>query len=169
MTPLPRLGDNHRDKFTDDTVIFTMEVFSISPASSKPLWFLAIITLLLTLVLAALLYTGYSSLNSRVELKSDRLRLVGDFWGRTIPLESLEVSEARILNLNRRSEYSLQRRTFGTGLPGYASGWFRLRNGEKALVYLTRSDRIVYLPTSLGYALLLSVEKPEQLIDILQR
>ena len=146
-----------------------MEVFSISPASSKPLWFLAIITLLLTLVLAALLYTGYSSLNSRVELKSDQLRLVGDFWGRTIPLESLEVSEARILDLNRRSEYSLKRRTFGTGLPGYASGWFRLRNGEKALVYLTRSDRIVYLPTSLGYALLLSVEKPEKFINTLQR
>ncbi|MBE9045221.1 hypothetical protein IQ255_12585 [Pleurocapsales cyanobacterium LEGE 10410] len=146
-----------------------MEVFSISPASSKPLWFLAMITLLLSLVLAALFYTGYSSLNSRVELKSDRLQLVGDFWGRTIPLESLKVSEAQILDLNRRSEYSLKRRTLGTGLPGYSSGWFRLHNGDKALVYLTRNERIVYLPTSLGYALLLSVEKPEQFINALQR
>ena len=46
---------------------------------------------------------------------------------------------------------------------------FGCASPEKALVYLTRSDRIVYLPTSLGYALLLSVEKPEQLIDTLQR
>ncbi len=146
-----------------------MEVFSISPASAKPLWFLAIITLILTLVLAVLVYTGYSSLNSRVELTSDRLRLVGDLWGRSIPLESLEVSEARLVDLNRGSAYSLQRRTLGTGLPGYASGWFRLRNGEKALVYLTRSDRIVYVPTSLGYALMLSVEQPEKFITTLQR
>ena len=28
-------------------------------------------------------------------------------------------------------------RTMGTGLPGYRAGWFRLRNGEKALLYLT--------------------------------
>ena len=146
-----------------------MEVFSISPASAKPLWFLAIITLILTLVLAVLVYTGYSSLNSRVELTSDRLRLVGDLWGRSIPLESLLVSEADIINLDRQSPYSLKRRTLGTGLPGYASGWFRLRNGEKALVYLTRSDRLVYLPTSLGYTLMLSVEQPEKFIASLQK
>ncbi len=145
-----------------------MEVFSISPASSKPLWFIAIITALLTLVLAMLLYTGYSSQNSRVELGSDRLRLVGDFWGRTIPLELLEVSQAVIVDLDHKSEYSPKRRTFGTGLPGYASGWFRLRNGEKALVYLTRSKKVVYIPTSLNYVLLLSVEKPKRFIEALQ-
>ena len=146
-----------------------MEVFSISPASSKPLWFIAIIGLLLTGVLGVLLYTGYASMHSRVELKNDQLKLVGDLWGRTIPLESLDVSETRILNLNRGSEYSLKWRTFGTSLPGYSSGWFRLRNGQKALVSLTRSDRIVYIPTSLGYSLLLSIEQPEQFIEALQQ
>lgn len=133
------------------------------------MWFLAVITFLLTLILAVLVYTGYSSLNSRVELKGNQLRLVGDFWGRTIPLELLEVSEARILDLKGRSEYSLKRRTLGTGLPGYASGWFRLRNGEKALVYLTRSERVVYIPTSLDYSLLLSLEQPEKFLETLQR
>ena len=146
-----------------------MEVFSISPASAKPLWFLAIISVLLAFILAILVYTGYSSQHSRVELESDRLRLVGDFWGRAIPLELIDVSGTRILALDRKSEYSLKRRTLGTGLPGYASGWFRLRNGEKALVYLTRSDRIVYIPTSLDYALLLSIENPEIFIETLQK
>ena len=145
-----------------------MEVFSISPASSKPLWFIAMITTLLTLVLAMLLYTGYSSQHSRVELGSDHLRLVGDFWGRTIPLELIEASQAVIVDLDKGSEYSPKRRTFGTGLPGYASGWFRLRNGEKALVYLTRSKQVVYIPTSLDYVLLLSVEKPNRFIEALQ-
>ena len=146
-----------------------MEVFSISPASSKPLWFLAIIGIILSFVLAILAYTAYSCRHSRVELESNQLRLVGDFWGRTIPLELIDLSEARILDLDRRSEYSLKRRTLGTGLPGYASGWFRLRNGEKALVYLTRREQVVYLPTSLGYSLLLSVGEPERFIERLQR
>ena len=123
-----------------------MEVFSISPASSKPLWFITFIGVLLALILAVLVYTAYSSQHSRVELESNRLRLVGDLWGRTIPRELLDSSAAKIIDLYPGSAYSLKRRTLGTGLPGYASGWFRLQSGEKALVYLTRREKIVYIP-----------------------
>ncbi|MGI9295347.1 MAG: PH domain-containing protein [Pseudomonadales bacterium] len=146
-----------------------MDIFAISPASAKPLWFLAIICALLAVVLAVLAYTAYASRHSRVEVENNRIKLVGDFWGREIPFSRLEVSGARILDLTRNSEYSPKRRTFGTGLPGYASGWFRLRSGEKALVYLTKRRDVVYLPTSDGYSLLLSVEEPESFIETLQQ
>ena len=146
-----------------------MEVFAISPASPKPLWFLAIICMILTVVLLALAYTAYSSRNSRVEIENDRIKLIGDFWGREIPLKLLNVTDARILDLARNVEYSPKRRTLGTGMPGYASGWFRLRSGEKALVYLTRRHDVVYVPTSDGYSLLLSVEEPERFIETLQQ
>jgi hypothetical protein len=124
---------------------------------------------LLAAVLIALAYTAYSSRNSRVEIESDRIKLVGDFWGREIPVSLLNVSGARILDLIGNTEYSPKRRTFGTGLPGYASGWFRLRSGEKALVYLTKRRDVVYVPTFDGYSLLLSVEEPERFIETLQR
>ena len=146
-----------------------MEIFPIIPASSKPLWFITVIVTLLTLVIVALIYSGYSSQHSRVEIENERLRLVGDFWGRSIPLELLNISEVRIVDLNNRSEYLPKFRTLGTGLPGYASGWFRLHNGEKALVYLTQRKQVIYIPTSLDYSLLLSVEQPERLIGILQQ
>jgi len=146
-----------------------MEVFAISPASPKPLWFLAIICVILTVVLLALAYTAYSSRNSRVEIEKDRIRLVGDFWGREIPFKLLDVAGARILDLTRNVGYSPKRRTLGTGIPGYASGWFRLRSGEKALVYLTRRHDVVYMPTSGGYSLLLSVEEPQSFIEALQQ
>jgi len=146
-----------------------MEVFAISPASPKPLWFLAIICMILTVVLIALAYTAYSSRNSRVEIGNDRIKLVGDFWGREIPFELLDVPNARVFDLTRNVEYSPKRRTLGTGMPGYASGWFRLRSGEKALVYLTRRHDVVYVPTSDGYSLLLSVEEPERFIETLQQ
>jgi len=146
-----------------------MDVFAISPAAAKPIWILAIICFLLALILLALAYTAYSSQNSRVEIDTDQLRIVGDFWGRKIPLNQLMVSDARILDLSANPEYSPKRRTFGTGLPGYASGWFRLHIGEKALVYLTRRHDVVYLPTSNSYSLLLSVEEAERFIKTLQK
>jgi len=146
-----------------------MDIFAISPASPKPLWLLGIICILMAVILAALAYTAYSSRHSSVEIDSNRIKLVGDFWGREIPFKLLNISDARILDLTTTTEYAPKRRTFGTGLPGYASGWFRLRNGEKALVYLTKRDKVVYLPTSDGYSLLLSVEDPQRFIQTLQR
>ncbi len=145
-----------------------MNVFAISPASSKPLWMIAIICVMLIVVLMVLAYTAYASRHSRVEIKPDRIRLVGDFWGRDIPFSRLRSSGARLLDLAGNSPYAPKRRTLGTGLPGYASGWFRLRNGEKALVYLTRRHDVVYVPTTDGYTLLLSVENPERFIETLQ-
>lgn len=146
-----------------------MDVFAISPASAKPLWFLAIICVILAIILFALAYTAYSSRNSRVEIADDGIKLVGDFWGREIPFSQLKVSDARILDISGKTEYSPKHRTFGTGLPGYASGWFRLRNGEKALLYITKRRNVVYLPTLDGYSLLLSVEHPENFIGSLQQ
>ena len=146
-----------------------MEVFPISPASAKPLWFLAVICILLAAVLGALTYTAYSARHSRVEIHSDHLNLVGDFWGRAIPLKLLKPSEARIVDLDQAPQYYPKRRTWGTGLPGYASGWFRLRSGEKALVYITNRQRVVYVPTSVDYSLLLSVEEPERFVEALAR
>ncbi len=146
-----------------------MDIFAITPASSKPLWILAAICLLLLIVLAVLAFTAYSSRNSHIEMGSDRITLVGDFWGRAIPLRRLDVSNARIWDLTRESEFSPKRRTFGTGVPGYASGGFPLRGGEKALVNLAKRSEVVFVPTNDGYSLLLSVEEPAKFIEALQQ
>jgi DNA-binding IclR family transcriptional regulator len=141
------------------------ELFPITPASVKPLWFLGGICVVLGAVLLVLAYTAYSARHSRVEIDDDHLRVVGDLWGRSVPLDALDVDGAQVLDLAVRSDYAPSRRTMGTGLPGYASGWFRLRNGEKALAYLTDWERVAYIPTSEGYALLLSVPDPARLIE----
>lgn len=143
-------------------------VFPIVPASAKPIWFLAAICILLSIILAALAYTAYSARHSRFEVGNGQLRLAGDFWARSIPLQSLRLERAAILDLAQAPDYAPHRRTLGTGLPGYASGWFRLRNGEKALAYLTRRDSVVYIPTSLGYSLLLSADRPREFLTALR-
>ena len=94
-----------------------MESFPITPASSKALWILAVVCALMAAVLVVLAYTAYSSRHSRVEVHDDRLRLVGDFWGRTIPLDVLDLSAARVVDLDATPELYPRRRTLGTGLP----------------------------------------------------
>jgi len=145
-----------------------LEVFPIVPAGAKPLWFLGAICLVLGLVIVMLAWVAWSSRNSRVEVTDESIRLVGDIWGRSIPLASLDLSAASVLLLDSSSDYRPVARTFGTGLPGYASGWLRLRNGERALAYLTSSERVVHIPTSDGYSLLLSVADPEALLAALR-
>jgi hypothetical protein len=144
------------------------ETFPISPATTKPLWFLGGVAVLLVVVLALLAYTAYSARHSRVEIHGDRLKLVGDLWARSVPIRSLRLEQAEVLDLRRARDYTPRSRRLGTGLPGYASGWFRLRNGEKALVYLTRWDAVLHIPTSLGYSLLLSAERPNELLAALR-
>jgi hypothetical protein len=70
--------------------------------------------------------------------------------------------------LAREAELQPTRRTMGTGLPGYQAGWFRLRNGEKALLYLTDQARAVYIPTTLGYSVLLSPVDPDAFLAALR-
>lgn len=145
-----------------------MDVFAISPATPRPLWFMAVICVILALVLIALAFTAWASRHSKVTITGDSIKLSGDFWGREIPMQQLDVAGARIVNVGKGESLSPKRRTFGTGIPGYSSGWFRLRNGEKALVYLTRRNDVVYIPTSDGYSLLLSIESPQRFIDTLK-
>jgi hypothetical protein len=144
------------------------EIFPIVPASAKPIWLLAILCVVLSVILVSLAYTAYSARHSRIEVGDGQLRIVGDFWGRSIPVGSLRLERAAIVDLAESPDHAPRRRTFGTGLPGYASGWFRLRNGEKALAYLTRRESVVYLPTSLGYSLLFSADRPQELLDALR-
>ncbi len=103
-----------------------IEIFAITPASSKPIWFIVIVCAILAVLFVALIFVAYSSQNSRVEIHPDSIKIAGDFWGRIIPLSSISVNEAKLINLDNAKEYRPKWRTFGTGLIGYSSGWFRL-------------------------------------------
>ena len=52
----------------------------------------------------------------------------------------------------------------GIGLPGYHSGWHRLRCRRTALVFLSRSSRAVYVPTKRGHAVLIGVDRPDEFL-----
>jgi hypothetical protein len=57
----------------------------------------------------------------------------------------------------------------GTAVDGYRAGWFELYNGERALLYVTDPSRVVYLPTTEGYTIMLSVTDPAVFLSSLAR
>ena len=112
-------------------------------------------------------YTAWSTRNVRFVLSPESLQIRGDLFGRTITRAALEVLGARLLSLDVDADLQPTLRTCGTSVPGYLAGWFRLKNREKALVFVTDRSRVVYVPTTLGYALLLSVAQPDEFLKAL--
>jgi hypothetical protein len=138
-----------------------MAVFPIAPADSRYFWLLIPVIVILLAAIALLATSLRGAHASRFEIRADGLRLAGDLYGRLLPKAQLRVDLARRVDLTREEQLRPQWRRIGTALPGYQSGWFRLRNGEKALLYLTDRTRAVYIPTTVGYSLLLSPADPD--------
>ena len=143
------------------------EVFQLVPASDRTLWVLGGIAFLLISLLCLFGYVAYSSRHIRFEISPEGLAISDRLYGRTISAESLVLEEAIRVDLSGVSEYRLRLRTNGVGLPGYRAGWFRLQNGEKALLFVTDLERVVYVPTREGYSVLLSVVAPEEFLEAL--
>jgi len=144
-------------------------VFPMIPAASKSLWFFAIISLVLVAGIVLMIWLAWSMQNVRFTVSNEGLRLQGDLYGRLIPFKSLKLDEAVVTNLNTDKDHQPKWRTMGTGLPGYAAGWFKLRNGMNALLYVTDRTHVARIPTTEGYTVMLSVADPAALIEELKR
>lgn len=145
-----------------------MQVFEIAAAGKAPFWILLPALLILAGVATLIVVTVQGANGARFELTSEGLRLRGDLYGRFIPREQLNVAGARRVAPSE-TDLKPRLRTLGTGLPGYRAGWFRLKNGEKALLYLTDESRAVYIPTTAGYSVLLSPQDPDGFLRALQQ
>lgn len=144
-------------------------VYQIIPAGPRPFYIMVPVFVILIGVFLLVAWTLYGSQRASLRLSSAGVSFRGDVWGRkTVPLQQIRVRDARIVNLETEAELRPGSKRMGTGLPGYASGWFRLRSGEKALVYLTDRHKVVYIPTDLGYSILASVAEPEKLLSELR-
>jgi hypothetical protein len=134
----------------------------------KPLWILVPIGLVLAVVFGILAISVMAASGARFQVTSDGLRIRGDLYGRFIPAAQLRVEAARRVDLTRPTDLEPKRRTMGGAFPGYQSGWFRLANGEKALLYLSDRRKAVYVPTTDGYSVLISPDDPDAFLAALK-
>jgi hypothetical protein len=145
-----------------------MQTFSIAASSGRPMWVLAPAFIILVLAFGVLALVSLSARTARFEVSEDGLRLRGDLWGRFIPAGTLVIERARRIDFSESPDLLPARRTMGTGLPGYQAGWFRLKGGQTALLYLTDRSKAVLVPTTENYFLLLSPDDPEGFMSALR-
>lgn len=85
-----------------------------------------------------------------------------------VPLGDLNLEQSAITDLSFDPGYQPRRRLAERGCPRRGSGWYQLRNGSRAMVFLDDPKNMVRIPTHSGYTLLLSVPEPTELLERLR-
>ena len=145
------------------------EVFVMPPAPTRSMWVILVAIVLVVLPMLLLGYVMKSGRATRYQVTESGLAIRGTLYGRTVPWSALAVAEARHLDLATARDFQPTMRTNGIGLPGYQAGWFRLRQAGKGLLFVTDRSRVVAIPTTLGYTLLLSVNDPAAFMEAVQQ
>ena len=149
------------------------KVFDIAPyqgsTSNTLLALLTPISFVILVLGAFFAYYAWTYTHVRFEVSPSGLRITGSVYGRQIPMEQLIVPQARVVNLNEEPGFALSWRTNGVGLPFYSAGWFKLKNGQKALAFITNRRDVVCIPTNRGYSVMLSVVHPEHFVATLKQ
>ncbi len=104
----------------------------------------------------------------RIALGAQGIEITTTFYRQSLALAELQLAQARVVDLDEHTELKPSWKTNGTALPGFKSGWFRMRNRHKAFVAMTTGPRVLWLPTSKGHDLLLQPRQPQALLDRLR-
>jgi hypothetical protein len=99
----------------------------------------------------------------------DKALQAGAFGWQRVPMSELDLDTAVVLDLKQHPELQPTFRLAGTSMPGYRSGWFRLRDKRTAYLLLTDWQRVLMLPRRDGKVMLLSPLRPDALLDALRR
>jgi hypothetical protein len=143
------------------------EQMLLKGVKGRAMWL--IIGLVLVVLAASATLLLLSARTPRIAFSPQGLTVENSLFGRTIPTEVLKLAEARVVDLERSPELRPKWRTFGVGLPGNSQGWFRLHNGEKALVFIRSGKRAVRIPTTRGYSVLVEPEDPDAFLAALPK
>ncbi len=168
--------------------------FAVPATGSGAYWTLAAITLLAALAPLALIrrdgmkasarnglmvlavivpITGmlaYALTENRVEVGERELTVrAAFFYQYTRPIGDFDLDRARVGRQEAIVPANFVRRENGVRLPGFAAGHFLNRQREPVFALVTDREKVVYLPSRNGSALVLSVERPEVFLAALRR
>ncbi len=129
-------------------------------------WVHALPALLVMPVVALVVASGMHS--RQVEILPDTLRVRRWPVPRSFALSSLEPDRAQTVDLRQENALQPVLKLMGSRMPGFRSGWFRLRDGRRGFVLTTSGNKALCLPRKDGSVLLLGVERPEALLQALR-
>lgn len=111
----------------------------------------------------------YCDSQARFYITETRLVIDQGLSEKNFPLDMLDRNKARTVDLMAEPEFGPWYKTMGTGMPGFNTGWFVLRDEREAYLFLTDTSRpAVLIPTTENYVLLLSVENAGAFLEKLR-
>lgn len=125
-------------------------------------WWVAIV-----IVLAAALI-AWSVRRRHVVLEDDLLTIMAGMNSARVRVADLDPAAARIVDLAQTPTLRPMLKTFGASMPGYHAGHFRLHDRSRGFLLLTGRSKVLALPERSGRMLLLSLERPQALLDALK-
>lgn len=166
--------------------------FAIPPASTRLVWLLPVLStaavligigvlalrepqawIALPVAAGSLAFIALVFRRRRVSVEDGVLTVAAGLNTRRIAVGDLDLASARVVDLREHTELRPSIKLFGTRVPGLSMGHFRLRSpdsygGHRAFVLLTDPSRVLVLSERSGRRLLLSLARPQALLDALQ-
>jgi hypothetical protein len=148
-------------------VFATALVVVLATSLDRPMVLMGALPALLVAIGVAL---GFAWLvrHPRVQLR-DAVLQVGRFPRLHAPVETLDLAAARVVDLAAEPALQPVLRLMGTSLPGLNSGWFWLRDRSRAFLVVTDRGRVLVLPRRGGGPVLLSLLRPDALLEALRQ
>lgn len=150
-------------------LVTIMAVFQKAPADGKPAMlggivvFAIVVLVVFPLLIASMRRTG-------VRVDQSELIVHTGLGSKRLALSNLRKHGLQVVNLSERNDLRPIIRLWGSSLPGFSGGWYRLRNGEKAVCVLFERHKVSYLRSDVDKtSLLLSLQEPEKLRTLLER
>ncbi|MGX5729969.1 PH domain-containing protein [Pseudoxanthomonas beigongshangi] len=101
----------------------------------------------------------------RIRLEHGELHITATMFQKRFPVSAIDLDKARIIDLDEHTEFKPRVKTNGFSLPAFTAGHYRLRNKAKAFCLISDRARVLVLPLREGPLVLLSPEKPRELLD----
>lgn len=96
------------------------------------------------------------------------LDVAATFYRHRVPVQEIDLDKARVVDLAEHVEWRPFVKTNGYALPGLRAGWFRSRDLTSLFCLVTNRQRVLVLPLRAGGAVLLSAERPTELLAALR-
>lgn len=118
--------------------------------------------------LVTFLVLGWATKRRAIAIDDGALDVLATFYRRRVPVQDIDLDKARIIDLREHAEWRPRLKTNGYALPGLSAGWFRTRDLTSLFCMVTDRQRVLVLPLRAGGAMLLSAERPTELLNALR-
>jgi hypothetical protein len=120
-------------------------------------------------IIVVFIIVAMATRKTQFEISNKGLEITGDWCGDTLAWRDMDIPHARIVQFDAEPGLKPKWKTAGLAMPGYCSGWFRLYDKSKALIFLTDKKEAIYLPTRKDFCVLLSSTDNSALLQTLQQ